>query len=38
MIDGSMFTAASFHGNVFDRAQVQRGLDSATSDPLHLLR
>ena len=38
MIDGSMFTAASFHGNVFDREQVQRGLDSATSDPLHLLR
>ncbi|MFD1811402.1 hypothetical protein [Rhodococcus gannanensis] len=38
VIDDSLFTAASFHGNVFDRGRVQRALDSVTSDPLRLLR
>ncbi|EME20403.1 hypothetical protein [Rhodococcus triatomae] len=38
MIDGSMFTVASFHANVFARDRVQQGLDAVTTDPVGLLR
>lgn len=37
-IGNNMFTAASFHGNVFERDQVQHALELVTSDPLQLLR
>lgn len=36
-VEGSLFVMASFHGSVFDRDQVRRGLEAVTSDPLMLV-
>ncbi|MFF0817431.1 hypothetical protein ACFYVR_20040 [Rhodococcus sp. NPDC003318] len=37
IVGGAVTTTASFHGNTFDRAAIQDGLDRAASDPLGLL-
>ncbi|MFD4291841.1 hypothetical protein ACFWPA_04045 [Rhodococcus sp. NPDC058505] len=37
IVEGAVIASASFHGNVFPRAQVQEGLTRAVTDPLALL-